>query len=395
MSHNQCLICSSEEFSEILHVEQFPVIFGAIPPDKKKDVEQFPITIASCLKCNHVQQVNLIDEDIMNRVYNADYYNLSSPVSTGMGTKEINNFYSFFSSNTLNKGKLLEIACFDGYLLKIFQTEGWDVFGCDPSPITVTAGKLIGEEKINNEFFYKGLYPPNSFDVIIFRNLLEHVYDLHGFLSSISYNLKYGGSIFIDVPNIKEYVKYGGLCSFFHQHISYFSLQTLTLLLTKHGYSVERSYEGNPNLFIQALKGETNSHNQFQTKNETIGIDPKILMEKQTALWMEISKYFNESRNKRIALFGASAMATYIVCFLNTEQLNKIVYIFDNDVDKHQKELFNCKVIISNPENIDKCDFDSLLITTNLFSNEICQQLNQLGIDKNKITSISVLIDNI
>ena len=195
--------------------------------------------------------------------------------------------------------------------------------------------------------------------------------------------------------DIKEYVKYGGAGSFFHQHVSYFSLHTLTLLLTQHGYSVERYYEGNPNLFIQALKGEINNQKQFHSNNEIIGIDPKTFIDKHTSLLAEISKYFNESNNKRIALFGASALATYIVSFLNTEQLNKITFIFDNDVDKHHKELFGCDVSISNPNNLNKLDIDSFLITTYLFDSEISQQLIQFGIDKEIITSINDLTDNI
>ena len=49
----------------------------------------------------------------------------------------------------------------------------------------------------------------------------------------------------------------------------------------------------------------------------------------------------------------------------------------------------------TNPNNLNKLDIDSILITTYLFGSEISQQLIQFGIDKEIITSINDLTDNI
>ena len=183
---NKCLICNSSQLHQLIRIEKFPLYFGAIPPDKKGDVEEFPLTISYCLKCGHFQQFDLVEEEIMNRVYDAEYYNCPSPVSTGMGLREIEKFHSFFNENNLKKGTLLEVACFDGFLLRKIQNDGWDVYGCDPSPMTIIAENIIGKGKIKNEYFCKGLYIRDSFDCIVFRNLLEHIYDLHEFITSVS-----------------------------------------------------------------------------------------------------------------------------------------------------------------------------------------------------------------
>ena len=197
---DSCLICNKNKFNDLISINKFPLFFGAIPLNKKKSIEEFPLAIAQCQYCGHVQQINLIDETIINRVYDAEYYNCPSPVNTGMGTREIEKFYSFFKDNNLRKGKLLEIACFDGYLLNKMKKNGWDVYGCDPSPMSSTAEEIIGNQKIEKKYFNKELYPKNSFDCIIFRNLLEHIYDLHKFLESVTFCLKDNGRIFIDVP---------------------------------------------------------------------------------------------------------------------------------------------------------------------------------------------------
>ena len=112
----------------------------------------------------------------------------------------------------------------------------------------------ISDYKIINDFFTEKTFPPETFDVIIFRNLLEHLYDIHGFLDSVETCLKKEGRIFVDVPNVDEILKIGGFGTFFHQHVSYFSMNTLTHFLSLHGFRIEQSYAGTPNLFISAIK---------------------------------------------------------------------------------------------------------------------------------------------
>ena len=80
MSLNQCLICSSEEFTELLKIEKFPIFFGAVQQDKQGDVQHYPLTIAICDNCVLVQQTNLLDEDVWENDWAADAY-VASPVS--------------------------------------------------------------------------------------------------------------------------------------------------------------------------------------------------------------------------------------------------------------------------------------------------------------------------
>ena len=121
-------------------------------------------------------------------------------------------------------------------------------------------------KKIKTVFYKAGVYKKNEFDLIIFRNLFEHIYNYKKFLNNVSYSLKEGGHIFVDVPNIKEIVKAGSFGVFFHQHISYFSKNTITLILNSYGFKVLKIFEGNPNLFIYAKK--IHNTNNLNKKNK-------------------------------------------------------------------------------------------------------------------------------
>ena len=201
----KCLNCNSKKFKLFYHIKKFPTFFGAITKSQIKKINNFPLEVSYCIKCNLVQQTKPISEKYMNEVYNSKYYNCPSPLKSGMGLREIHKFWNFFNSIKQKKGKVLEIASFDGYLMSLLEKKNWDVHGCDPSAESILARKKF-KNKIKTEFFRKGIYSKGEFDLIIFRNLLEHIYDINKFLRDVNFSLKKDGHIFIDVPNIKSII---------------------------------------------------------------------------------------------------------------------------------------------------------------------------------------------
>jgi C-methyltransferase len=391
-SQNSCRICSSVNFTEFLHINHFPFVICPVSKHEIEGVEFFPLTISLCDNCYLIQQINLLSEEILDRVYANENYGClsSSPYLTGMGIREIEKFYSFFTECKVQKGKLLEIASFDGYLLKKILDDDWDAYGCDPSPLSDLAIKNLGDDRITRSFFKKDLFPSESFDVIIFRNLLEHLYDLHEFLEAISACLKPGGRIFIDVPNIESILDIGGLGTFFHQHVSYFSLQTLSTLLDLHDFTVDQSYEGSPNLFVSARKGSSSEDKQVQPpiKLKT-SAEKKEFLNQTKKIENQIKDIFYNSSHQKIALFGASALATTIINLLPENLLSKIKYVFDNDPNKDGKFIMGCKTPISSPAKVIELDFDCIVVATYFFDKEIVEQLVDTGIDKDKILTFS------
>ena len=228
MNENSCLICHHRDFEELYHNAKLPILFGAIPSESRGSVKSYPLTISICKNCSLVQQINLLDESILHEIYTAEYFSCSAPISTGMGIGEKEKYFSFFQSCGLEPGKMLEIACYDGYFLIKLEEKGWDVYGIDPSPMVQTAINQFGEERVTKGFFTKEIYSPKSFDVILFRNLLEHLYNIHDFIEGVNASLKLEGRIFIEVPNILELLNTGYVGAFFHQHIAYFSIETIT-----------------------------------------------------------------------------------------------------------------------------------------------------------------------
>jgi hypothetical protein len=58
-----------------------------------------------------------------------------------MGKREIHKFWNFFKSIKQKKGKSLEIASFDGYLMGLMKNIGWDVYGCEKGQMNLKMRK--------------------------------------------------------------------------------------------------------------------------------------------------------------------------------------------------------------------------------------------------------------
>ena len=301
-----------------------------------------------------------------------------------MGKREIHKFWNFFQSVKQKKGKSLEIASFDGYLMSLMKSIGWDVYGCDPANEKKNAKKKFGK-KIKKVFYKAGVYKKNEFDLIIFRNLFEHIYNYKKFLNNVSYSLKEGGHIFVDVPNIKEIVKAGSFGVFFHQHISYFSKNTITLILNSYGFKVLKIFEGNPNLFIYAKK--IHNTNNLNKKNKD-NLFLKKNIKKSELTKKRIIQIFENPNNERIVLFGMSALATSIVNFLPEYLKKKIILLCDNDKTKQKKILCGFNMKISHPKKLINFKYDKLIICSYFFKKEIINSLKSFIKDRRKIVFI-------
>lgn len=141
------------------------------------------------------------------------------------------------------QGRLLDIGCGDGRMLRLMQELGWYVEGVDFDPVAVENAKNKGL-KVRLGTLENQIYPDNHFDVITMSHLIEHVCDPLRLLLECYRILKPGGRLVVVTPNNGSWGHRIFRESWLHldppRHLYIFSLPSLRNIITKAGFQRAR-----------------------------------------------------------------------------------------------------------------------------------------------------------
>ncbi len=152
--------------------------------------------------------------------------------------------------------KVLEIGCFNGFLLDELKQRGADVYGLDVNPEAVLAGsKLFGlNGRLHVSLDQLKRHAP--FDDIICIDVLEHIDEPGDFLDETKSLLKPGGCITVAGPTVER--RFHDQSDFPPHHKWWFSRPGLHSLLNRHALDViNMSIQRNGTLFLRNLVGRS------------------------------------------------------------------------------------------------------------------------------------------
>lgn len=138
--------------------------------------------------------------------------------------------------------KVLEVGCGKGAFVKHITTK--DYIGLDFSEnakkMAEQNGIIIENEMIQD---YAEKYP-NSFDVVVSFQVLEHVSDPKSFIEAKLKALKVGGKMIIAVPSEDSYLKYitNGILNMPPHHVTRWRDETLKFIARKYNLELETIY---------------------------------------------------------------------------------------------------------------------------------------------------------
>ena len=234
-----CPICECDTYEKVFFRDFTPL--KEISPFKSYDV-------VICEKCGLVYANNIISNMPI-----FEYYDMVSKYDSDYGvSSESQNRYKsiceFISKKIYTNQCILDIGCATGGLLYNLKKMGYKkIMGLEPSlkcaeyakdnyDIDVYVGSIYSENNFCNE----------KFDLIILEQVLEHIIDLKIEIKECLKYLKEDGKIYIGVPNLARLFEYDNelFQAFSTEHINYFNLKTLEILMSKLGFSLLESQEG-------------------------------------------------------------------------------------------------------------------------------------------------------
>lgn len=146
------------------------------------------------------------------------------------------------------RGRLLDAGCGSGEFVHTMTEAGLECVGVEPNTAQAAYAQGRGLDVVNDTF-RDGLFPPGSFDVVTFIQVMEHLPNPVGALRTAYALLRPGGMVVIDVPSYNNprfmlyratHIKRLVARDFILPHVLYLTPRTLGAIVEKSGLRVVR-----------------------------------------------------------------------------------------------------------------------------------------------------------
>jgi len=200
----------------------------------------YPLRVVHCRRCATAQ----LDYTVPKEVMFGDHTYLSGV------TKSLSEHFravaeevdARFFRDVLRKS-VLDIGSNDGTQLKHYKTLGYEVLGVEPSKTIARMANDAGMETVN-EFFNADLVRRlgRQFHVINAAGVFFHLEELHSVTDGIRQALRDDGVFVVQFLYMKRIIENLAFDQIYHEHLLYYNLQTIEVLLNRHGLAMFDAY---------------------------------------------------------------------------------------------------------------------------------------------------------
>lgn len=318
------------------------------------------LAIGICNSCGLVQNTNVISEHIR---YEETEYSYNS-ANSNYAKLHWENYVKYlgYLINPETKCRVLEIGANDGYCAALLKNKNPSIQVCAVDASSYQTNKA--KENYKDITFKQCVFgvqeddfSKNSFDLIYANNVLNHSNKLNNFIDRVFKLLKIDGLFIFEVPLLDMMFLNYKWDQIYHEHVSYFSINSLMTILSSGGFNINNieinDYHGGSarvtckkekNIFVN------NNVSYIDSTKRNITI-LKNFAEKQKILLRSKIKEINKLNNSRIYFFGAPAKGVTLInyCELNT---NHVVGCLENSEDKIGKFIPKSGIPIINEDDV-------------------------------------------
>lgn len=236
----KCRVCDSTNLELAIDLGSQPWCNHFLKKEEVGKEPFYPLHVLYCHDCATAQ----LDYTVPKEIMFGDHTYLSG-VTRSLSehfraiAEEVD---SRFFKETGDKS-VLDIGSNDGTQLKHFKSLGYDVLGVESSK---TTAKIANEAGINtlNEFFNLDVVQKlgRKFHVINAAGVFFHLEELHSVTEGIREALREDGVFVVQFLYMKRIVENLAFDQIYHEHLLYYNLQTIEVLLNRHGLAMFDAY---------------------------------------------------------------------------------------------------------------------------------------------------------
>jgi len=325
----RCQVCDAPDLRSVIFLGYVPPLNRLYPiGERQREETFFPAEAFYCSNCHLVQLGLILSRDIL---FPPDYPYLSG--TTRVQREDFAELYRECQGITSlgPKDLTVDIGSNNGTLLTNFKAAGHRVLGIEP---THTANLALGRGIPTVVAFFEPETARRvrtdygAARVITATNLLAHVADVHDLLEAVLLLLDENGTLIVEVQDLLSVVEKLQYDSFYHEHMRYYSLESLSYLLRMHGLEVFhakripthggslRVYAGRPSTY-----NVRDSVAQLLAEDETVLDSFEKLKEfsrRAVMAKLDLQSMLSDIKRsgKRIFAVGAASRASMLVSYL-------------------------------------------------------------------------------
>ena len=200
----------------------------------------YPLRVVYCRDCRAAQLDFTVKKEIMfgdhtylsgtTKALSAHFENLAREVDTLFMTGK-------------NQKSILDIGSNDGTQLRHYQELGYEVLGVESSKTTAAIAQKAGVPTLNAFFNLETMRNiGRKFDIFNAAGVFFHLEELHSVCQGIKEGLKGDGVFVVQFLYMKSIMENNAFDQIYHEHLLYYTLETIETLLSRHGLALFDAY---------------------------------------------------------------------------------------------------------------------------------------------------------
>jgi SAM-dependent methyltransferase len=361
---SKCRLCSGDFSNKTLRLKDTPPANELYPTRKAaREAEKFPLELAMCTKCKHVQLKHIVNP---KRLFDDYIY------KSGTSNFFINHFdklAELIANKYPVSSYVLEVGSNDGILLNSLIKRSIKAVGVEPSEYL--AKECVANNQVVYNSYFDGkivneiLNTHGKASIVLGNNVFAHIEDLREAFENVSKILDSDGLFIFEVAHLKYILTDGIFDTIYHEHMSYHTAISMENFCKDFGFkmiNIEKipSHGGSLRFFLskdEKIQPDRSVQETIEDE-KVLSLDSEkvleLIEEKINVIKLSVSKVMNDFKAKSNSKFFGYGAPAKVVTFLAQMGLEDIdlIGVIDDNLSKQNKYLPGSGFEIKSTEQI-------------------------------------------